>query len=109
MPSPTAAPIYTPFYVAAAAMPGPDTVWSDRDLTGIIPAVAKTLLLSLGCSGVANQILGARKNGDTETPMTRVVNNNSTTILCNVPTTLIIELYADTKASAEYTILGYYA
>ncbi len=89
--------------------------WEDWDLSAIVPAGTKAVLVEIRLIFSANQVSGVRKNGSalnrlqsTGTPSTTVVSFRN--VVTEVDANRIIEIYGSlASAYLHFSILGYWS
>lgn len=83
--------------------------WADWDLTGIVPAGTKWVLLSCESpNGTGNITTGGRKNGSAMVRQVKTADGGNATFLVEPDSNLVIEVYDSTANIADFSILGYW-
>jgi hypothetical protein len=84
--------------------------WEDWDLSTIVPAKTKYVLVQLRNGYTSAKIGGARKNGSTDDRKFSVPASGNVCLLTEVDANRVIEVYAETVTDGpDFGILGYWA
>ena len=89
--------------------------WEDWDVSGIVPAGTKAVVVSVGCSNSASFIGGARDNGSAlnryaplPTGATSGANSWGVMLVTECDSNRVIEVYAGNTTQVWFNIVGYF-